>query len=157
MTQRVIQAYRRTPWRVQVQWIGYILLVIVIMALIAGLYLAITAETATAGVVIQNLDDQKRDVEFDIASLQSQIAFLTSAASMKSRAEELGYKIHDQENVHYLIIPGYAGRQTVILAPPPGPNTVGQSVIKPTYTLSLWEWLYEGISDIRKDYISGQS
>ena len=157
MTQRVIQAYRRTPWRVQIQWIGYILLVIVIMALVSGLYLAITAETATAGVVIQNLDDEKKDVEFEIASLQSQIAFLTSATSMRSRAEEMGYKIQDQELVHYLIIPGYTGRQTVILAPPPSPNSVNQSVIKPTYTLSLWEWLYEGIIDIRKEYISGQS
>ena len=61
MTERVIQAYRKTPWRAQIQWIGYILLVLVSMALIAGLYLAITAETATAGVFIQNLDEEKKD------------------------------------------------------------------------------------------------
>ncbi len=157
MTERVIQAYRKTPWRAQIQWIGYILLVLVSMALIAGLYLAITAETATAGVFIQNLDEEKKAVEFEIASLQSQIASLTSVSSMKTRAEELGYKVNDSESIHYLIIPGYTGRQTVILAPPPGPNAIGQSVIKSTYTLSLWEWLYDGILEMQKEYTSGQS
>jgi len=157
MSQKMIQAYRRTPWRAQIQWIGYILLVLVIMALIAGLYLAITAETASAGVDIQNLDDEKKEIEFDIASLQSKIALLTSATSMKDRANQLGYEIYDQENLHYLVIPGYAGRQTVILAPPPGPNTVGTSIIKPNYTLSLWEWFYDGINELREEYTSGQS
>jgi hypothetical protein len=48
MTQNVTQAYQQTPWRLQLQRFGLFLLGLVIIGLVAGLYLYITAETVSS-------------------------------------------------------------------------------------------------------------
>jgi len=44
----------------------------------------------------------------------------------------------------FLTIPGYTGRQTAMMAPPPGPSNVPTTLIRPSYTQSLWEWIFQG-------------
>ena len=53
----LIHAYRVAPWRVQRQWIGNALLLVVVFAMVAALYLNITSRTAIAGREIQDLTD----------------------------------------------------------------------------------------------------
>jgi len=55
MKNRLLQAYKQAPWRVQLQWIGLFLLGLVLVAGITGLYLNISAQAATAGRKIQSL------------------------------------------------------------------------------------------------------
>ncbi len=46
---QIIHAYRQAPWRVQRQWIGAFLLLLIGAAMIAALYLDVTARAAVAG------------------------------------------------------------------------------------------------------------
>jgi len=146
--QRIVQAYRQAPWRVQLQWIGALLLVLVVGMLIAGVYLYLTAEATAAGTHIRELELEREDLQIRIADQSTQLAFLRSAAFMQGRAEALGYKNARQEDIVYIPVPGYSGRQVVFLAPPPGNESVDASIIKPAYKESLWEWLYQGTFDL---------
>ena len=49
------QAYSQTPWRKQLQVIGAFLLVVVVSALVAGIYLSVTSQAATLGRQIQDM------------------------------------------------------------------------------------------------------
>jgi hypothetical protein len=62
MTQNMTQAYQQTPWRIQLQRFGLFLLGLVVIGLVAGLYLFITAESVSAGVEIQSNEWEKESI-----------------------------------------------------------------------------------------------
>ncbi len=51
----LVHAYKIAPWRVNRQWVGFSLLVVVALAMIAALYLDVTSQAAIAGREIQDL------------------------------------------------------------------------------------------------------
>ncbi len=144
ITNPFIQAYRQTPWRVQLQWIVFFLLGLVLVAIVAAVYLSVSARSAETGRDIQSMQSDSSDVENQIADLNTKLAMLTSAALMQQRAKDMGFVPVDPAKETFLVIPGYAGRPTANLAPPPGPSLVPSTLIRPSYTQSLWEWLFQG-------------
>lgn len=144
LNQRIIQAYKQAPWRVQLQWIGALLLVLVIGMLISGVYLYLSAEATAAGTEIRELELEREALQIRIADLNTQLAHIRSASYMEKRAEDLGYRKATKEDIVFVFVPGYSGREVVFLAPPPGNDSVNASIIKPAYRQSLWEWLYQG-------------
>ena len=52
---QIIHAYKQAPWRVQRQWVGAFLLALIGVAMIAALYLDVTARAAVAGREIQEM------------------------------------------------------------------------------------------------------
>ncbi len=149
--QRIIQAYKQAPWRVQLQWIGALLLVLVVGMLISGVYLYLSAEATEAGTIIRSLELEREERQIRIADLNTKLAYLRSAAFMEQRAESLGYRNATIDDIVYVAVPGYSGRQVVFLAPPPGNDPVNASIIKPAYRQSLWEWLYQGTFSLLED------
>jgi len=65
---------------------------------------------------------------------------------MEERAKAMGFEAADPNQVVYVVVPGYAGRQTAILAPPPGITEDQGPVVKSIYRQSLWDWLFQGIN-----------
>jgi len=145
MKNRILQAYKQAPWRVQLQWIGLFLLGLVLIAAVAGLYLNISAQAATAGRRIQYLEGNITDVNNEIAELTTELAMVMSTSNMKNRAEELGFKLIDPKESVYLEIPGYNPNADLVLAPPKV-NIIPQSpVVHSSYKISLWDWFVEKI------------
>lgn len=140
-----VHAYKVAPWRIQRQWIGSILLAVVIFAMIAALYLDVTAQAAIAGREIQDMTAAIAASQQASADLQTQLAALTSASVMEQRAEALGFTPMEPETVEYLIVPGYAAPTPDILAGAPQPQLSAPS-IPPEYTESLLDWLDQAIS-----------
>jgi hypothetical protein len=144
----LIHAYRIAPWRIQRQWIGNILLLVVIMALIAGLYLNVTSRTAIAGREIQDLMNAIAISQQASSDLQTQLASLTSSVAFETRARELGFRPIESEDLEYLVVPGYVAPQPLNLSS----NTASQLsalTIPPEYNQSLLDWLDERISSRR--------
>ncbi len=139
-----VQAYRQAPWRAQMQWIVLFLLGLVLVAIVAAVYLSVSANSAETGREIQSMQSDSSDIENQIADLTTKLAMLTSAAQMQKRAKDMGFVPVDPSKETYLVIPGYAGRQTANMAPPPGPSMVPTTLIRPSYTQSLWEWIFQG-------------
>lgn len=140
------QAFRQAPWRVQLQMIGMFLLSLVVILVVAGIYLSISGQAAAAGLTAYNNDQKRQDLERQIADRKSRLAELTSASVMSARAKELGFERVDPSQVTYMEIPGYAGKQSAVLAPPPGIDSAEEPVIKSIYRQSLWDWLFQGIT-----------
>jgi hypothetical protein len=144
MDNQIIQAYRQTPWRVQLQWIGLFMLALVLVASVASIYLNVSASAAAAGREIQRLEDDSLETEQVIADLETRLAHITSAAEMETRADGMDVKPIEAGTPLYVVVPGYAGRNPINLAPIPGPEVIAQPIIHPAYTQSLWEWFFQG-------------
>jgi cell division protein FtsL len=147
MPKRMTQAYRQAPWRIETQR-GVLLLIVAIMgASVLWVMVSVTVQAAGAGLEIQRLQGEREEIERQIAGLRTEIANQTSATRMEERAAEMGFEPVNPENITYLVIPGFKGRESVIQAPPPGATSI-QPIIKPIYTQSLWEWLLKGILEV---------
>jgi cell division protein FtsL len=144
--QQFMQAYKQAPWRKQVQLIGLFSTVVVILMTGAGIYLYVTASAATLGREIQDMQAEKQELQQRIENYQSEIAALTSARTMEERALELGFEQVNPATAAYVVVPGYGGKQTVELAPPPEQGRIGPQTVRPEYTMTLFNWL-AGIID----------
>jgi cell division protein FtsB len=141
---QIIHAYKQAPWRVQRQWVGAFLLALIGLAMIAALYLDVTARAAVAGREIQELRIEITGIQRGNADLETQLADLTSNAVMQQRALELGYRPVKPGELDYMAVPGFAAPEPAILLDAEDVASFGQIVPK-EYTQSLIEWLDERI------------
>lgn len=141
---QIIHAYKQAPWRVQRQWIGAFLLVVIGGAMIAALYLDVTARAAVAGREIQELRSEITTIQRENADLETQLANLTSTAVMKQRAVELGYRPVQPGELDYVAVPGFFKPEPDILlaAEDITPHVETQPA---EYTQSLLEWFDDQI------------
>lgn len=143
--QRFTHAYSQAPWRKQLQLIGLFLLGLIIVALVAGIYLNVTARAATIGRNIQGLRFDIEELERQNADLESQLAVLTSNREMQKRAEDLGFYSVDSEEILYVVVPGYIERQPLDLDDSPMPPLPRTQALSPEYTQSLFDWIRERV------------
>jgi hypothetical protein len=137
-----IYAYAQAPWRLQRQWIGFLLLGVVGMAMVAALYLDVTSQAAIAGRQIQDLSSQMIAVQHASADLQTKVAELTSTTAMEERAAALGYQPVDPIELAYVLVPGYIAPRPEILTRG-GELKPSAASMPPEYTESLIAWLGE--------------
>jgi hypothetical protein len=138
----LMHAYRVAPWRIQRQWIGNALLVVVMLAMVAALYLNITSQTAVAGREIQDLNNAILLSQQASGDLHTQLASLTSAAAMETRALALGFRPIESGEVEYLVVPGYVTPKPVNLASESLPQ-LSTLTIAPEFNQSLLDWVDE--------------
>ena len=141
---QIIHAYKQAPWRLQRQWIGAFLLIVIGAAMIAALYLDVTARTALTGRKIQELRAQVTTVQRENADLETQLADLTSTAAMQQRALELGYRPVLPGELDYVAVPGFFTPEPAILLAAEDVTPHLQTV-PAAYTQSLLEWFQERI------------
>ena len=139
--QNLSQAYSQAPWRRQMQALGLFLVVIVLAALIAGIYLSVTAQATTVGRDIQEMQDEMEAREQTLADLSSRLASVTSSREMEKRASEMGFRPIEVGEQVFIKVPQYTERQPVVLAPAPSPPVQQKASMPAEYTESLVEWL----------------
>lgn len=145
--QNITQAYSQAPWRKQLQWIGLFMLAMILVAMVAGIYLSVSAQASTAGREIQIMYAEMDDIRRNIEDMESQIAFLVSSAEMEKRAQELGFTQVSSEDIFYILVPGYSKPDQVELAGSPGSPLPIIPAVAPEYTQSLMDWLRERVFD----------
>lgn len=139
------QAYSQTPWRKQLQIIGLFLLGLIFSALVAGVYLNVTARTATMGrEILSSLGDIKQK-ELKNADSLAHLANLQASVEMWKRAEDLGFRPIEKDQPIYLLVPGYVHREQADLAPLPDPVTSVPASLPSDYTESLFDWTWRQI------------
>ena len=137
---QIIHAYKQAPWRVQRQWVSAFLLAVIGMAMIAALYLDVTARAAVAGREIQDLRFQIATVQRANADLETELADITSTKEMERRALELGYRPVKPGELDYVPVPGFVAPEPEILSA--ADDAMPQSQVLPAeYTQSLFEWM----------------
>ena len=143
-----IHAYKIAPWRIQRQWIGSALLAVVTLAMIAALYLIVTSRAAIAGREIQDLTYSIAVSQQVSGDMQTQLASLTSASAMESRALEVGFRPMQPDEVEYLVVPGYSEPEAFVLSTTQYMQ-LSALTIAPEYNQSLLDWMDEKISSSR--------
>jgi len=142
----IIHAYRQAPWRAQRQWIGAFLLIVLVSAMVAALYLDVTAKAALSGREIQNLQWEISNNQRLNADLETHLAALTSSTEMQRRALELGFRPVQSGELDYVAVPGYVKPEPAILESAPDVSIQPQ-VVPLEYTQSLLEWFNDRITD----------
>ena len=135
-----VHAYRQAPWRIQRQWIGTFLLAVLGLAMVAALYLDVTAQAAIAGRAIQDLGATAIAVQHNNADLQTKLAELTSNSAMETRAKALGYLQVSPSQMEYVVVPGYTAPKPDILTSASALRPSAPSV-PPEYSQSLIDWI----------------
>ena len=141
-TTQIIHAHKQAPWRIQRQWIAAFLLTLIGAAMIAALYLDVTARAAVAGREIQELRFEIATIQRANADLETQLGNLTSTAEMQRRALELGYRPVKPGELDYMPVPGF-------VVPEPAILLAAEDAVLPVqllpfeYTQSLLEWFSE--------------
>ena len=141
---QIIHAYKQAPWRVQRQWVGAFLLLVIGVAMIAALYLDVTARTAVAGRGIQELRFEITAIQRTNADMETRLARLTSTAEMQRRALALGYRPVTPGELDYVAVPGFVAPEPAILLAAED-VTVPQQTLPGVYSQSLLEWFDERI------------
>ena len=146
-----VHAYKIAPWRIQRQWIGNVLLAVVGLAMVATLYLYVTARAGIAGREIQELTASIRASQHASADLQARLATLTSTSVMEERALALGFEPIEPGKMEYIVVAGYVSPQPMILSNGPQPGLRAPS-IPPEYNQSLLDWMDE---QVHSPYVRG--
>jgi hypothetical protein len=149
------QAFKQAPWRGQIQTAGLFLLSLVVVVVIASIYLSISGRAASAGLGAYRMNVERSTLERQIADRKARIAILTSVTVMEQRAKDMGFERISSTDAVYVMVPGYAGKQAVVLAAPPGIDESNRSVILPIYRQSIWDWLFQGINRLSESVGGG--
>lgn len=136
------KTYIPAPWRKQRQIIGLFALILVLIALVALLYLNISARATSVGRQIQAMQEDIDTLNLEIEDMQSNLSLILSAEEMERRAIANGFRFLDSEEVLYLEAPGYSKAETVLLAPRSERVVSSAPVMPPEYTESLFDWFY---------------
>lgn len=135
------KTYSQIPWRRQLRLIGLFVFGLLLVAMVASLYLYISARIAETGAAVRVGRRELEDLDRQIAHLESRLAILLSAGEMEKRAREMGFQRLQPEQVIYLVVPGYPGRPTAILAGNRPSQRASTETMPREYTESIFEWL----------------
>lgn len=141
---QIIHAYRQAPWRVQRQWVAAFLLIVISAAMVAALYLDVTARAAVAGREIQEMRFEITAIQRANADLETRLAKMTSTAEMERRAIELGYRPVQPGELDYVAVPGFFVPEPEILLNAQDVTTP-QEALPYAYSQSLIEWIDEWV------------
>jgi hypothetical protein len=139
----LVKKYRQAPWRVQRQWLGLILLGVALTALVAGIYLNITARGTLAGRQVLDLESEISDNKLANADYETKLAEASSTSAMEQHAQALGFHPATPDEITYVVVPGYTLPGLLDLSTSDAQPTT--SNIKPEYTQTLFEWFAERI------------
>ena len=142
---RTTQAYSQAPWRSQLQRAVLFLVCLILIAVIAAVYLNVSAQSVTIGTDVQNMQWNIEQIKRSNEDLDTQLAYLTSATTMEDRAKKMGFQQVQPDQIVYIKVPGYPGRQPVVLAPPPGPTEASAVVLAPEYSQTLLDWFEKNL------------
>ncbi len=149
MEKPIKHAHKQAPWRIQLQSLGLFLLILAIVAVVAGLYLSISAQAAAAGLEIRSLESDRDELLQKIADLDTFLAWMNSSMKMNERAQVLGFERITADQAVYVAVPGYTGRAPVSIPVQSAGSRIAEPLIKPSYTQSLWDWLYQGVNEFK--------
>lgn len=136
--QTITRKYQQASWRTQRQWLGLILLCVVVIGMVAWMYLGVSNEAIATGTEIINLNSEIAANQRTNAHLRTTLAELNSVQTMQERAEELGFKPASLDDVVFVAVPGYSGRAEFRLGGEE--ELLPESIILPAYKETLVEW-----------------
>ena len=121
------------------------MLLVIILLVVSGVYLAVNARLAKAGRDVLSLEKQRSELLRVTSELSADLATRTAPETMMARAASLGFHAAQPEDVLFLTVDGYMPPADFVAPrPPTAPDDV-QAMLSPAYTETLGEWLMRWI------------
>jgi cell division protein FtsL len=136
--EQILRAFKQAPWRKQTQSVAMLAVILFIMAILGGLYLAVASRAGTAGRDLQALEQHQDDLIRSNDELRAELAELRSVTRLQERARALGFNPVAPDAVEYLVVKNY-------------PNTVAPTPPTPAQAArpaTLADWLAETLSTL---------
>ncbi|NQU31417.1 MAG: hypothetical protein HQ525_12190 [Anaerolineae bacterium] len=130
---------QQAPWRTRRQKAGAVLLAIVGASMIAALYLSVSSRSTLVAREIQTLERHISLGKQENANLKTELARLLSHEAISGRSDALDFQLAPVDETHYIIVPGYDGRQPITLATNADQSTTNLS-LSAKYSQSLFDW-----------------
>jgi cell division protein FtsL len=143
----IARTYTQAPWRKQLQLIVLFSLGVVSVAIVAGIYLNISARSTAVGRDIQQMQAEIANYNRENEDLQSHLARILSSSQMEARAHDLNFESVPPDQIVYLVVPGYSERQPIVLAPSTERSVIRAVSMPPEYTESIFAWLVRNTRD----------
>jgi hypothetical protein len=136
---RLVAGARESGLRFQRQWVISFVAVVAMLALLAALYLNVTASASIAGRQIQNIEVDIVTNEQVNADLETNIATLMSNAVLEKRAQAMGFEPVDRTKLEYMVVPGYFPPQPVSMVSSVAPADILAN--SPEFNETLIDWI----------------
>jgi len=130
---------QQAPWRTRRQKAGAVMLAIVGTSMIAALYLSVASRSTLVAREIQTLENKISLGKQENANLKTKLARLLSHEAISVRSDTLDFQVASAEETHYIIVPGYSGKEPITLATNEDLSTRNIS-LSAKYSQSLFEW-----------------
>jgi hypothetical protein len=123
-TSQLLRAFRQAPWRTQTQAVAAWSMILIIIAVLGGLYLSVAARAGTAGRDLQRWEAQKAELIRSNDELRAKLAELRSVTRMAERARQLGFVPAQPGEVEYVAVNNYpVDTQTAMTPEEPASTT----------------------------------
>ena len=136
--EQILRAFKQAPWRKQTQSVAVLAVVLFVMAVLGGLYLAVAARAGAAGRDLQALEQRQDDLIRSNDELRAQLAEMRSVTRLEERARALGFNPVAPDAVEYLVVKNYPNQ---VAATPPAP-------VQAARPATLVDWLAETLSTL---------
>jgi hypothetical protein len=135
-----VQAFKHAPWRVQLRLTGGSILPIIVLIVIGGMYLAVSARRADIGRQVLDLQAAKAELVRQNRELTANLAELTTPERMIEQALALGFELADPSEIEYVVVEGYQAPPPFVAPKPPTAPDPATWRLSPAYTETLGEW-----------------
>jgi hypothetical protein len=132
-------ALKRSAWRPQRQVVALATLGFFIALILGALYLTQVASEATTNRHLEELLDERDDLERINEELRAEIAQLKSVGNLQARAEAVGFTLANQDQILYLPVAGYVPGQANPVAPVA--SVESQDITPDVYDETFGDWL----------------
>jgi cell division protein FtsL len=136
--EQILRAFKQAPWRKQTQSVAVLAVVLFVMVILGGLYLAVASRAGTAGRDLQALELRQDDLIRENDQLRAELAELRSVTRLEERARALGFSPVAPDAVEYVVVKNYPNQ---VAAVPPAP-------VQAAHPATLVDWLAETLSTL---------
>ncbi len=149
---RIQHTLAEPPFANQRQVVVILALMVVVGTIIAALYLLQITITTTTARELQEMNNNRDQLQRDIERLRADIANLQSLPRMMTRAAELGFRPAENDEIRYVIVDGYQYDRPRV-TPTPTPTPVPAEA---AYDETLGGWLRQQWDALRQQFAEWQ-
>lgn len=117
---------------------------------IGGMYLAVSAEAASAGRRVLDLEREREDLLESNTELRTQLMARADPERMMALASELGFRAAGPNDVEYLTVEGFKPAPPFVAPKPPAGGEIGETTLSPAYTETLGDWFSRVLSTVEE-------
>jgi cell division protein FtsL len=142
--------FRRQRFQTQTQAATLAVLGIFIALVLGALYLSQVASFAITNREIQDLIDQRNELERTNEQLIAEIASFRTVPRLLARAQEIGFRPATNADIEYLVVDGYNPEQTLDI------TNVSHAEIQlepvPEYDETFGGWIEQQLASLRQQF-----